>query len=61
MADSSSTASFKVLKQDFVKVRFDDTNFNRWKDTMMFLLTALNAAYVLNSKLEAISEASQDA
>jgi len=62
MADSSSTASFKVLNQDFVKVnRFDDTNFNRWKDTMMFLLTALNAAYVLNSKLEAISEASQDA
>ena len=28
---------------------------------MMFLHTALNVAYVLNPKLEAISEASQDA
>jgi len=62
MADSSSTASFKVLNQDFIKLdRFDGTNFNRWKDKMMFLLTALNVTYVLYPKLKAISEASQDA
>jgi len=62
MADSSSIASFKVLNQDFVKLdHFDGTNFNHWKDKMMFLLTALNVLYVLNPKFEAISEASQDA
>jgi len=62
MADSSSNASFKVLNQDFVKLDcFDGTNFNRWKDRMMFLLTTLNVGYVLNPKFEAISEASQDA
>jgi len=59
MADSSSTASFKVLNQDFVEWdRFDGTNFNCWKDKIMFLLTTLNVAYVLNPKLENISEAS---
>ena len=62
MVDSSSTASFKVLNQDLVKLdRFDGTNFNHWKDKIMFLLTALNVAYVLSPKLEVISKASQDA
>ena len=62
MADSSSTTSFKVLNQDFVKLdRFNGKNFNRWKDKMIFLLTNFNVAYVLNPKLEVISKASQDA
>ena len=61
MVDSSSTASFKVLNQEFVKLDcFDGTNFNHWKDKMMFLHAALNVSYVLNPKLEAISKASQD-
>ena len=59
MADSTSSVSFKVLNQDFVKLdRFDGTNFKRWKDKMMFLLTALNVAYVLNLLLETIPEVS---
>jgi len=42
--------------KNFVKLdRFDGTNFNRWKDKMMYLLTTLNVTYVLNPKLEAIS------
>ena len=41
--------------------RFDGTHFNRWKDKMMFLLTALNVAYVLNPLLETIPEVSQAA
>ena len=62
MADSRSSASFKVLNQEFVKLdRFDGTNFNRWKHKMMFLLTTLNVAYVLNPLLETIPEVSRDA
>jgi len=62
MADSRSSASFKVLNQEFVKLdRFDGTNFNRWKHKMMFLLTALSVAYVLNPLLETIPKVSQDA
>jgi len=62
MADSTSSASFKVLNQDFVKFDcFDGTNFNCWKDKMMFLLMALNVACVLNPLLETILEVSQDA
>jgi len=57
MADSTFSTSFKVLNQEFVKLdRFDGTNFNHWTDKMMFLLTALNVAYVLNPLLEIILE-----
>lgn len=46
---SKVTSAYKVINQDFVKLdRFDGTNFNRWKDKMLFLLTVLNVAYVLD-------------
>ena len=62
MVDSTSSASFKVLNQNFMKLDcFDGMNFNRWKDKMMFFLMALNVAYVLNPLLETIPEVSQDA
>ncbi|XP_039135832.1 uncharacterized protein LOC120273268 [Dioscorea cayenensis subsp. rotundata] len=44
--------SFKVMNQDFMKLdRFDGTNYTRWKDKMMFFLTALKIWYVLDPSL----------
>ena len=41
-----------VVSQEFVKLdRFDGTNFVRWKDKMMFLLTALKISYILDPNL----------
>ncbi|KAL0405442.1 UNVERIFIED_CONTAM: hypothetical protein Slati_3858100, partial [Sesamum latifolium] len=38
-----------MMNQDFVKlVCFDGSNYPRWKDKMMFLLTFLKVAYVLD-------------
>mgnify|MGYP004713607849 FL=1 len=55
--ESSSESAFKVMNQDFVKLdRFDGTNFSRWKDKMMFFLTALKIAYVLDPSLPDIPE-----
>ncbi|XP_071912380.1 uncharacterized protein [Coffea arabica] len=55
--ESSSESAFKVMNQDFVKLdRFDGTNFSRWKDKMMFFLTALKIAYVLDPSLPEIPE-----
>ena len=62
MVDTTSSASLKVLNQDFVKLdHFDGTNLKRWNGRMMFLLTTLNVVYILNPLLEAIPEVSQDA
>lgn len=53
MATETDIVSFKVINQDFVKLdRFNGTNFNRWQDKMMFLLTALKILYVLDPKLQ---------
>ncbi|KAL0463234.1 UNVERIFIED_CONTAM: hypothetical protein Slati_0211000 [Sesamum latifolium] len=39
----------KMMNQDFVKlVCFDGSNYPRWKDKMMFLLTFLKVAYILD-------------
>ncbi|PKI49020.1 hypothetical protein CRG98_030607 [Punica granatum] len=46
---TEATTAFKVMNQEFVKLdRFDGTNFNCWKDKMLFLLTVLNVAYILD-------------
>ena len=36
--------------------RFDGTNFTRWKGKLLFLLTVIKIAYVLNPHLEPFSE-----
>ncbi|KAK3010678.1 hypothetical protein RJ639_011281 [Escallonia herrerae] len=50
-------AAFQVMNQDFMKLdRFDGTNFTRWHDKMMFLLTALKVQYVLDPNLPPLLE-----
>ncbi|XP_057990279.1 uncharacterized protein LOC131172774 [Hevea brasiliensis] len=45
-----------VMNQEFVKLdRFDGTNYVRWKDKMLFLLTTLKISYILDPSLPAIS------
>ena len=44
-----------VVSQEFLKLdRFDGTNFVRWKDKMMFLLTVLKIFYILDLNLSEI-------
>ena len=53
--DKHTNSAFKVMNQDCMKLdRFDDTNYTRWKDKMMFFLTALKVAYVLDPNLPQI-------
>ncbi|XP_072077921.1 uncharacterized protein [Arachis hypogaea] len=60
MAQDQNT-TFKVMNQEFVKLdRFDGTNFNRWKDKMMFLLSILNLAYVIDPKTTPIADAAEN-
>nr|CAD1835741.1 unnamed protein product [Ananas comosus var. bracteatus] len=59
---SEVTSAYKVINQDFVKLdRFDGTNFNRWKDKMLFLLTVLNVAYVLDPDDNSVENTTDDA
>ncbi|XP_058006463.1 uncharacterized protein LOC131181623 [Hevea brasiliensis] len=45
-----------VMNQEFVKLdRFEGTNYVRWKDKMLFLLTTLKISYILDPSLPAIS------
>lgn len=55
--ESTQESAIKVMNQDFVKLDKLDgtgTNFNRWKDKLMFFLTALKVAYILNPNLPEI-------
>lgn len=61
MATDASVSSIKVMNQDLVKLdRFDGTNFTRWQDKMIFLLTALKIYYVLDPDLTPIAEPKDD-
>ena len=61
MAQDQNTTS-KVMNQEFVKLdQFDRTNFNRWKDKIMFLCSVLNLAYVLDPNTTPIPNAAKDA
>lgn len=49
--------TIKVMNQDMVKLdRFDGNNFARWRDKMMFLLTALKISYILDPNLVPIED-----
>lgn len=49
--------TIKVMNQDMVKLdRFDGNNFARWRDKMMFLLTALKISYILDPNLAPIED-----
>ncbi|KAK3011183.1 hypothetical protein RJ639_011462 [Escallonia herrerae] len=48
------------MNQDLVKLdRFDGNNYARWKDKMMFLLTALRISYILDPELSPPPEESR--
>ncbi|KAK4423160.1 hypothetical protein Salat_1898800 [Sesamum alatum] len=47
--EHDSSSGIKMMNQEFVKLNcFDGINDQRWKDKMMFLLTFLKIAYVLD-------------
>lgn len=49
--------TIKVMNQDMVKLnRSDGNNFARWRDKMMFLLTALKISYILDPNLAPIED-----
>jgi len=61
MGSESDMTTFKMMNQDFVKLdRFDETNFTRWKDKLMFLLTTLKISYVLDPNLPKLPEPETD-
>uniref|UniRef100_A0A2N9FAK9 Zinc finger, CCHC-type n=1 Tax=Fagus sylvatica TaxID=28930 RepID=A0A2N9FAK9_FAGSY len=57
MGLESVMATFEMMNQDFVKQdKFDGTNFTRWKDKLMFLLTTLKIVYILDPNLSKLLE-----
>ena len=50
---------FKFNPEVFKLDHFDGTNFTRWKDKLLFLLTELGVAYLLSRNLSTILEPSE--
>jgi len=49
--------SIQVMSQDLIRLdRFDGGNFTRWQEKVMFFLTSLKLAYILDDNLEQIPE-----
>ncbi|KAK5845900.1 hypothetical protein PVK06_002143 [Gossypium arboreum] len=54
---TEATIAFKVMNKEFVKLdQFDGSNFNRWKDKMLFLFIVLNVVYVLDPNLQPVED-----
>jgi len=57
METESSKASSKLMNQDIIKLeQFDGSNFGRWKDKMIFFLTAMKLYYILDPALTPLPE-----
>ncbi|XP_022883880.1 uncharacterized protein LOC111400723 [Olea europaea var. sylvestris] len=57
MESETTLATIKLMNQDLVRLdRYDGTNYNRWKDKLKFLLTALKIFYILDLELAPLSE-----
>ncbi|KAK9161899.1 hypothetical protein Syun_008240 [Stephania yunnanensis] len=53
--------SIQIMNHDLTCIeRFNGGNFTRWKEKVMFFLTPLKLAYILDDVLEAIPEPTPD-
>jgi len=54
-------SSVKVAKDVKIQLdRFDGTNYTRWMDNMIFMLTSLKIYYILDLNLSALPEPQED-
>ncbi|XP_038687556.1 uncharacterized protein LOC119986939 [Tripterygium wilfordii] len=61
MENTTTRSSFSFMQPYHVKLdRFDGTNFTRWQDKMIFLLTALKISYILDPELQPFPEPSEN-
>ncbi|XP_058211435.1 uncharacterized protein LOC131323598 [Rhododendron vialii] len=57
MTAAKNESSIKMMNQDLIKLdQFDGNNFTRWKDKMIFLLTALKLYYILDPNTQPIPD-----
>ncbi|KAJ4977379.1 hypothetical protein NE237_002485 [Protea cynaroides] len=59
--EARAKSLFQVMDQNVVKLdHFDRTNFIRWKDKLMFMLTAFKIAYILDPNLKDLPKPKDD-
>jgi hypothetical protein len=59
--ETNMNSSVKVAKDVKIQLdRFDGTNYTRWMDKMIFLLTSLKIYYILDPNLSALPEPQED-